>query len=166
LFAHKLPEANHTVKEGFEFKLQSSIVLAQAILQIGHEDTPNGNTCLLQHKKTLLARIYSFVTDANGKYSYPYRSCGVLKAIDEGLNDVVVEHEHVFSRSHLSETLIEKPSSIESVFREKLVTCIVTQEEHRRLGEQERNNGVLGWERYKSAGVVVPGIPETECRSA
>jgi hypothetical protein len=38
-----------------------------------------------------------------------------------------------------------------------LIACLVTQAEHRALGKA---NAADGWDRYRVAGVVVPGMPE------
>ena len=157
MYAHELPPRSDSARQIPQEVLRSAAVLAAAILAVPHEGP---NSACIQHKKTLLARLYSFITDANGKYSAPYRSQGVINAIENG-EEVIVEHEHVHSRISVTRLLLEDPSRVEDVLSTRLIACLVTQEEHRALTKAEKEHGVEGWERYRAASVVVPGIAET-----
>jgi hypothetical protein len=71
MYAHELPPKSEPALAISPDVLRSASLLASAILAIPH-DGPNAAS--LQHKKKLLARLYSFITDANGKYSAPHHS--------------------------------------------------------------------------------------------
>lgn len=157
MYAHELPPKRETARQTPPEVLRSATLLAAAILAVPHE---GANAASLQHKKTLLARLYSFITDANGKYSAPHRSQGVIDAIESG-EEVVVEHEHVHPRIAITKLLLQDPSKIEEVLSTCLIACLVTQEEHRALTKAEKEHRVEGWARYRVAGVVVPGVPES-----
>lgn len=159
MYAHELPPKNDATRQIPPDVLRSAVLLATAILAVPHEGP---NTANLQHKKTLLARLYSFITDANGKYSAPHRSQGVIDAIENG-EEVVVEHEHVYPRIAITNRLLQDPSKIEEVLATYLIACLVTQQEHRALSKVAKGLQVEGWARYRAASVIVPGVPETLC---
>lgn len=61
-------------------------------------------------------------------------------------------HEHVFQRALLVERLLAiEPADIGLVLHDA-VACVVTKQEHRRLGAVQ---GFDGWDRYRAAGVRV-----------
>jgi hypothetical protein len=76
-----------------------------------------------------------------------YRSVGALEQPGAKL-----QHEHVYRRERMAAALIAQPDRIDELLP-KAVGCLVTVEEHRRLGQV--GDHVDGWERYARAGVSV-----------
>ncbi len=68
----------------------------------------------------------------------------------KGLN-----HEHVYTQKDLIRRMIAEPDRVAEIMA-TAVACIVTVDEHRRLGDAERANRELrGWDRYAAAGIEV-----------
>jgi hypothetical protein len=108
------------------------------------------NGIALRHKRVLLTYLIWQITVAHGKYHIRYRSGGVLNDLHQK-----VEHEHVYTIKWLKEQFLTPGIDMSALF-ENIVACIVTKREHELLEEYEKNYpDVVGWERYKGAGIDV-----------
>jgi len=61
-------------------------------------------------------------------------------------------HEHVFDLKWAVAELLAHPDRCHEI-ADQIVACVVTEEEHQQLKAHGR--GLVGWERYKSAGLTV-----------
>lgn len=101
------------------------------------------------HKNELLSVLFWKITQVNGKYNLRYHSEDV-KSGNNPKNKI--RHEHVYTKKWLSQQLIAKPESVDTII-EKVVACLVTKEEHARLHKVPRE--YVGWDRYTHAGIRV-----------
>lgn len=89
-----------------------------------------------------------------GKYNTRYRS---LRSLRKGAR---VQHDHVVERAKLADELVAAhraadPERVDEIL-DRVIGCVVTKDEHRRLADISRLNPNLdGWERYAAAGIVV-----------
>jgi hypothetical protein len=107
---------------------------------------------ILRHKKEVISVMIWKITEAhgnstNGKYRIRYRSEGVLNE-----KDGKVQHEHVYTRKQLISEILDNPDNLEKILQ-RAIGYLVTEEEHDRLSKI--NEGIVGWERYKKAGIKV-----------
>ena len=86
------------------------------------------------------------VTESYGKWNLPYRSLGSLQPGAE------LRHEHVTERAKTVRALLAHPERVDEIL-DSVVACVVTPEEHTRLGQVHRT--LESWERYRAAGVAV-----------
>ena len=96
------------------------------------------------HRRRLLSTTVWKMTEADDKHNLRYRSRAALDAASKS----DVRHEHVIPRAVLVQRMIDEPHRVAEILSEA-VACLVTKEEHRRLGRGS------GWERYKLAGIEV-----------
>jgi len=96
------------------------------------------------HKKELLGTCIWKITEADGKTKVRYWSEGAI-----GSDKRSLQHEHVHERRELIHRLLSG-EPVEIVIKDA-VACMVTKEEHRRLGLSNES----GWLRYKDSGIQV-----------
>lgn len=100
------------------------------------------------HKRELLSiAIWKYTEAEGGKWRCRYRSSGVLSEVVSP-----IEHEHVWPRKWLIDRMLNRPERVPEIMA-SAVACLVTAEEHRRLGAVAPH--LVGWERYGAAGIVV-----------
>jgi hypothetical protein len=107
------------------------------------------------HRKEQLSLALWKWTEAEGvrpnaKYNTRYCSAGVMTAS----SPTQINHEHVWTRKHLVTELLARPwseSELENLLIAKGVACIVTVEEHGKLGGTTGQ----GWTRYVQAMIPV-----------
>lgn len=93
-----------------------------------------------------------------------YRSEGVLRHM--GLK---VQRDHIFRKEMLTEQILSPSPDLDAIIA-RAECCLVTEDEHSRLGAVDKN--VDGWERYRRAGITVydmaiqPPQPVTEFPNA
>jgi len=84
------------------------------------------------------------------KYATRFVSATALRCARRSL-----AHEHVHERAKLVRALIDGAVSPERL-PEFALACVVTREEHARLGVESRRDPSLdGWDRYRKAGIAV-----------
>lgn len=100
------------------------------------------------HRKELIGLALWKVTMADTFDSgLRYQSQGAYERPDAKL-----QHEHVYRWERMAAALIAQPDRIDELL-DQAVGCLVTVEEHRRLGQIGGDVG--GWERYARAGIAV-----------
>lgn len=136
-----LPAWSHRVDS--EERLQSALVLTRVALEARDQLLP------LHLRESLSNAIWKY-TECDGKYSTRFRSRGAIEFPKEKLN-----HEHVLTRKSLIAELVENPSDYIAIMQ-KAVGCTVLKSEHMLLGAVEKlNPGLVGWDRYREAGIEV-----------
>jgi hypothetical protein len=108
-----------------------------------------------EHRTQLLNNAVWYASEAAGKYMTRYRSAGVLGLEAEaeirkwwsGLR-----HDHVTTRRSILEQLRRPGPDVEAVLR-SVISCVVTADEHERLGRVDETHE--GWDRYRAAHVDV-----------
>lgn len=123
-----------------EARRRSAVSLAEGILSL-----PG---ILPEHRKAALQIPAWLYTEADGKYSCRYRSA---RAMSEPSRKRL-RHEHVVTRRHLVTAMMAQPERAAEILAGAL-SCIVTADEHERLGQVP--DGAEGWERYRRAGIAV-----------
>lgn len=89
-----------------------------------------------------------------------YRSEGVL-----GQTGLKIQRDHIYRKEKLIEQLLSPSADLEEII-ERAECCLVTEEEHSRLGRVDEK--IDGWDRYRGAGITVydmakrPRRPVTE----
>lgn len=73
-----------------------------------------------------------------------------------------LQHDHVFQRAVIHEQILYQPDRA-SLTAAKVVACIVTKEEHKRLSKPSKLDG---WDRYKEARVEVIDARFDDCDPA
>lgn len=107
------------------------------------------------HRRKMLSDSIWYITEADGKWKTRFKSQEVLRlAKDDPESLVKINHEHVFTRKTLiaqmiarREELLRDPGKLSDLL-ESAVGCVVTRDEHVRLGTGS------GWERYKGMVAV------------
>ena len=127
-----------------EKRLSSAITAINALLPLD---------LYAAHKKELLGICIWKITEADGKTKVRYWSEGAI-----GSDKSSLQHEHVHERKELILRLLSG-EYIDIVIKDA-VACMVTKEEHRRLGQ----SGKSGWNRYKDAGIRVYDSKKQEWR--
>jgi hypothetical protein len=102
---------------------------------------------LERHKDEVLSLLIWKITEAGGKYTLRYRSRGSIEN-----QSSKKQHEHVYPRKWLISQLKAKPDQLDQIL-ERAIGCLVTIQEHRAVSAVDSN--LLGWDRYKAAGVDV-----------
>src|SRR4051812_17579158 len=119
-----------------EENIASAIALAQAILASDAHET---------HKREFLSASIWKASEAAGKYNVPYWSYdvwhfiqphGSLQAFHIKNNKLI--HEHVHTRKSLVDEMLNDPTCVERVLREKAFACLVSQREHSLLKNTRR----------------------------
>ncbi len=106
-----------------------------------------------QHRNKFLSSVQWMISEANGKYATRYRTETVIDlAKNQPWTDTKVNHEHVYTRRHIIKLLLANPSESDQIL-EQVVACIVTTHEHHKLSAIPA--GVVGWDRYSQAKIVV-----------
>jgi hypothetical protein len=103
------------------------------------------------HKRELLGICIWKITEADGKTKVRYWSKGAI-----GGDRQALQHEHVHERKELIHRLLSG-EPVDVVIKDA-VACMVTKEEHRRLGQSDES----GWFRYNEAGIQVYDSREQE----
>lgn len=112
---------------------------------------------LKSHLKELLSIAIWKYTECDGKYTTRYRSHGAITRPVEKLN-----HEHVVPRKLLVEAMLESPERCAEIL-ESAIACTVLEEEHKKIMSIEKSQkGLLGWDRYRAAGVAVYDLDSGE----
>ena len=119
----------------------------------------------MRHRKKMLKEVLWWISEADGKYAARYRSKAVVAlAQSEPQSTEKVQHEHVFPRAKVADTLLKRrsewltsPSELESIL-DDTVGCVVLASEHRAL-----NDKAEGWKRYAKVPVWdMSTVPPTE----
>ena len=97
---------------------------------------------------TMLWNISGLGEGSFGKYLIRFRS---KKSLDN--QDARIIHEHVYPKKYLIEKIMNENNPDDETI-DKIFGCIVTEDEHRELHKKEHKN-LIGWERYKAAGIEV-----------
>jgi len=131
-----------------EERLNSALALMDAILRVREQML---NTHL---RESLSIAIWKY-TECNGKYTTRFRSRGAVESPNGKLN-----HEHVFTRKSLIDELLGSPGDFE-IIMSKAVACTVLTSEHALLRSVEKQNpSLVGWNRYRAAGIEVFDLAE------
>ena len=131
-----------------EERLNSALALMDAILRVREQML---NTHL---RESLSIAIWKY-TECNGKYTTRFRSRGAVESPKSKLN-----HEHVFTRKSLIDELLGSPENSE-IIMSKAVACTVLTSEHALLRAVEKQNpSLVGWNRYRAAGIEVFDLAE------
>ena len=110
----------------------------------------NSNDILEKHKNIILSEVIWYISEVDGKHTTRYRSKTVVDLAENNPNSQTkIIHEHVYTRKSLREEMKKNPSQF-SLVLDKVTSCVVTIDEHKKLDDTE-----IGWERYKSAGIEV-----------
>jgi hypothetical protein len=119
--------------------LEESILVAESVLALKVSE---------ETRRRVFDSTTWFVSERYGKYSTRYRSVNAMTQ-SEGLR-----HDHVFPRRDL--WFIARRAATVREALSLCVGCIVTGDEHRRLGAAEKTNPESqGWLRYIIAGIEV-----------
>ena len=85
-----------------------------------------------------------------GKYATRFVSAAALRCARR-----LLAHEHVHERAMVVRALLDGAMTPERL-PEYAFACVVTREEHARLGvEGRRDRSLEGWDRYRKAGIAV-----------
>lgn len=117
----------------------SATTAIASILQMNQKVLPG-------HKRSLISRMIWKITEAHGKYNTQFCSEGALQ--DAGN----FRHDHVTTRKNLIDRLMKSPFDFESILKDA-IGCTVTTVEHKNLSDLA--DEIIGWDRYKKAGVRV-----------
>lgn len=101
---------------------------------------------LERHKRDIISGMLWKITEARGKYKTRYRS------IRSKENGAKLQHEHVFTRSDITDRIMAEPERAREILRDA-IACVVTVDEHRKLTSVDPS--LRGWDRYTAAGVDV-----------
>ena len=101
---------------------------------------------LSDHKRRLISRMIWKITEAHGKYNTRFCSEGALRDADD------LRHDHVTTRKNLIDRLMNPPFDLEGILKDA-IGCTVTTDEHENLSALA--DEIIGWDRYKKAGVRV-----------
>jgi hypothetical protein len=108
-----------------------------------------------KRKKKLLNFVQWLATEVHGKYRCRYVSEAALRAIDTG-DFKILRHEHVYRRKDVTAKLLTMKDQKEiRELIQALRGCVVTEEEHRLLGQADRGGVRNGWARYIKADIKV-----------
>jgi len=142
----KLP--NWSPRKDSEMRVASALVLVQAILNVSEQMVQS------HLRESLSIAIWKY-TECNGKYTTRFRSRGAVESPKSKLN-----HEHVFTRKSLIDELLGSPENSE-IIMSKAVACTVLTSEHALLRAVEKQNpSLVGWNRYRAAGIEVFDLAE------
>ena len=131
-----------------EERLNSALALTDAILRVREQ-------MLRTHLRESLSIAIWKYTECNGKYTTRFRSRGAVESPKGKLN-----HEHVFTRKSLIDELLSAPGDFETIMS-KAVACTVLTSEHALLRSVEKQNpSLVGWDRYRAAGIEVFDLAE------
>ena len=121
-----------------EIILSATTAIA-SILQMSQKVLPG-------HKRSLISRMIWKITETHGKYNTQFCSEGALQDADD------LRHDHVTTRKNLIDRLMKTPFDFESILKDA-IGCTVTTDEHENLSDLA--DEIIGWDRYKKAGVRV-----------
>ena len=142
----KLP--NWSPRKDSEMRVASALVLVQAILNVSEQMVQS------HLRESLSIAIWKY-TECDGKYTTRFRSRGAIENPKGKLN-----HEHVVTRKSLIDELLVTPNEFETIMA-KAVACTVLTSEHALLRSVEKDNSALvGWQRYRAAGIEVYDLAE------
>lgn len=151
LYVGGMPDLPHwTPRRDSDACRASSVALARAVLAARDELTP------AHLREALKVAVWKY-TESDGKYSTRYRSEAALDAPSQ-----LVHHEHVTTRRSLVDQMIAEPANVEKIMS-TAIGCVVLRSEHATLGAIERANpSVMGWDRYRLAGITVWDLAERQ----
>jgi hypothetical protein len=111
------------------------------------------------HRKVILSKAIWRYTEADGgNWNVRYWSSGALDTRARTGSFKGLNHEHVYTQKDLIRQMIAEPDRVAEIMA-TAVACIVTVDEHRRLGDAERANPELrGWDRYEAASIEVDDL--------
>jgi hypothetical protein len=123
-------------------RTRSAVILVKALLQT--------RGLIPGHRREFLKIALWKVTEAEGRSKHKTQLQS--QAARSAPRGTKLQHDHVFQRSKMVDTLLEaKPDAIDGILK-RAVGCTITKDEHARL------NGFKyldGWDRYRAAGIVV-----------
>jgi hypothetical protein len=125
-----------------EERLRSAAALVKGLLQM-----PG---LIPEHRREFLKLALWKVTEAEGrtKYRTKFRSQAALS----GPPGTKFEHDHVFQRSLIVDSLLSaSPDAVDTIIM-SAVGCTITKQEHDRL---KQFGHLDGWDRYRAAGIVI-----------
>lgn len=102
-------------------------------------------------RKRVLVQATWEATEVDGKLTPRYRSPAAMQYNGPKYH-AQLRHDHVHTRALLIEQMLTHPEQLEDIMR-RAVACLVTAEEHTRLGIFDTSH--TGWERYLAARVDV-----------
>ena len=103
-------------------------------------------------KRKMLSHSLWFVTETEGTSKYRTRFMS-KRAI--GKDSKRLHHEHVIPRKVLVDAMMREPHRAAEIAN-TAIGCTVTRKEHEALTKlDESEPGVVGWDRYRRAGIVV-----------
>lgn len=103
-------------------------------------------------KRRMLSHSLWFVTETEGTSKYRTRFMS-RKAI--GKNPRQLHHEHVIPRKVLVDAMVREPHRAAEIAA-TAIGCTVTRKEHEALTKLDKSEpGVVGWDRYRRAGIVI-----------
>jgi hypothetical protein len=122
---------------------RSAVRLAEAILSVAEDLTE-------PHLKEALSLAIWKYTEADGKNRTRFRSKAAI-----GAPASMINHEHVVTRRSLITRMVASPNRVEDILG-TAIACCVLRNEHKQLALVEKENPELvGWERYRAAGIEV-----------
>jgi hypothetical protein len=127
-------------------RLESAKTIIKALLELRSDSRIHP-----PHLRKFLSNGLWQITQANGKYNTQFCSRAALDALHEGSKQGL-QHEHVFERKKMVDSLLERPEKIEEIV-ERAAGCIVTKTEHALLGRVDPR--LDGWDRYRAAKIRV-----------
>lgn len=129
---------------------RSAIRLAEAVLSVADELTD-------AHLKEALSIAIWKYTEVHGKNKTRYRSRAAIGASSSEIN-----HEHVVTRKSLIAEMIASPDRVEEIMSGAIACCVLRTEHTKLAAVEKANPELVGWDRYKAAGIEVVDLATGE----